>query len=81
MSPEVVFEVVDGEAVLLDMNGSTYFSLNRVGTEIWAHLTAADSDEEIISAICRRFETDRQTAESDLRLLLAELMRRGLILG
>ncbi|MCB8946194.1 MAG: PqqD family protein [Ardenticatenaceae bacterium] len=34
----VTFEVVAGEAILIDMNSGTYFSLDEVGTVFWEKL-------------------------------------------
>ncbi len=33
--PEVLFQDVAGEAVLLDLSGGSYFGLDNVGTRIW----------------------------------------------
>src|SRR5690606_27195557 len=35
-SDQVMFQELDGEAVLLDLSGEAYFGLNGVGTRIWA---------------------------------------------
>ena len=37
-SEDVTFEIIAGEAILIDMNTGAYFSLNEVGTVFWEKL-------------------------------------------
>ena len=35
ISPDVLSQEVNGETVLLDLEGESYFGLNEVGTRVW----------------------------------------------
>jgi hypothetical protein len=48
---QVTFEVVAGEAILIDMNTGTYFSLNEVGTMFWEELDGQRSLLELAGLI------------------------------
>jgi hypothetical protein len=48
---QVTFEVVAGEAILIDMNSGTYFSLNEVGTMFWEELDGRRTLEELAGLI------------------------------
>jgi alanyl-tRNA synthetase len=54
----VTFETVAGEAILIDMNTGTYFSLNEVGTTFWENLDGSKSlvqlSEEIAATYSRK---------------------------
>lgn len=70
---DVVWTAVDGEAVLLDLDGGCYFSLNAVGTVIWEMLDGTRSLAVVHEAICRRFAVEAETAWEDLVALVHRL--------
>jgi Coenzyme PQQ synthesis protein D (PqqD) len=47
----VVAEVIDGEAVLIDLTTGVYYSLAGVGGSIWSLIEAGSSVERIVEAI------------------------------
>jgi hypothetical protein len=65
----VTFEVVADEAILIDMETGTYFSLNEVGTLFWKKLDGETTIAVHAQAIARRYR--RKTADfiSELRQL------------
>ena len=42
-SPEVLFRVLKGESVLLDLDGEFYYGLDGVGTRVWSRNARATS--------------------------------------
>ena len=48
---DVTYEVVAGEAILIDMKTGTYFSLNEVGTIFWEKLDGSKSINQIADEI------------------------------
>jgi hypothetical protein len=76
---DVLFRVLDGEAVLLDLVSGTYFGLDPVGTEIWGMLGDGATIGEIRAAIVARYDVDAATARADLEDLVADLVKRGLV--
>lgn len=79
-SPNVIARQVDGETVLLDLESSTYFGLNAVGSCIWALLgEGPKSLDAIADMVTAQYDIDRATASSDIAALLSELEEQGLI--
>jgi hypothetical protein len=76
---DVVFEVLDDQAVLLNLVG-IYFGLNDTGTRIWK-LIEARRYRCRAQAHAREFDVSQETLEGDLRGLLSELLERGLLVG
>jgi len=68
----VTFEVVADEAILIDMDTGTYFSLNEVGTLFWQKLDGHTSIAAHARAIAAHY--NQKTAEfiSELRQLAIE---------
>jgi hypothetical protein len=79
LSPEVLFQEVEGEAVLLDLASGQYFGLNEVGMQFW--IAARDSSEMdvIFARILEQFEVDADILERDLTEFLEQMTDAGLV--
>jgi hypothetical protein len=75
----VLFRQLGEEAVLLSLEGGTYFGLDAVGTRMWLALTSAPSAEAAVVALLDEFEVDRETLTSDLAELVGKLRSAGLV--
>lgn len=75
----VVSQQIDGEAVLLDLERETYFSLNRVGTRIWALIGEGLPLAEVIEQLVEEFDASRDVIEADAMVLAGELLAAGLV--
>ncbi len=76
----VTFEIVADEAILIDINTGTYFSLNEIGTEFWEMLDGSLSIEQHASAIATKYAVDTSMVVSDLLELADEMAKDKLIL-
>ena len=79
ISPDVLFQEVSGETVLLDLSSENYFGLDEIGTRIWELLNGGSSVGEVVDALLEEYDTDRKTLESDVAELLENLAEAGLI--
>lgn len=75
----VVYEVLDGEAVLLHLPTGTYYRLNEVATRAWTSLVATGRLDEGRATILAEFDTTEPVLDADLEDLLADMLSRGLI--
>jgi hypothetical protein len=69
----IIWSILDGEAVLLDTSSGHYFSLNPLATEIWKHLQSGDSIPQIVSSIAHRYSVEEEIVRSDVSELIGEL--------
>lgn len=79
ISTEVLSQEVNGETVLLDLQGESYFGLNDVGTRIWQLLQAKVTLAEALDTLTDEYDVGRKQLEGDLGELLGKLMEAGLI--
>lgn len=78
MDQRLAWQVIDGEAVVIDLAGGRTLGLNPSGTLIWSLLP--DHDEAAIAeALTERFDVDLQTASADVREFVGSLRERGLV--
>jgi len=79
ISDEVLSQEVNGETVLLDLQGESYFGLNEVGTRIWQLLKSEQSVAEALSTLSDEYDVSREQLEIDVSELLAKLTEAGLV--
>ena len=77
-SPDVIFQALDGEAVLLDIASEEYFSLNEVGMRMWQLLSENSNTEEAIQQLLLEYEVDETTLHQDMAQWIDELVELGL---
>lgn len=77
--PNVIFQQLQRDAVLLDITGDWYYMLNHVAAYIWQMLRDGVEAPQIVRAVAVRYEIDEATAAIDLVELLAELRQADLI--
>lgn len=78
-SPEVLFQEVNGEIVLLDLEAETYFGLNESGAVVWQLLQKELNVEQIIEHLLSEFDVTPETAGKDVRELLEQLEKAQLV--
>jgi hypothetical protein len=79
VSDQVVYEVVDREAVVLDLVSGRYFQLNEVATRALELIGETGDFGAVEEKIAREYEVDRGVLASDLGQLVDELRARGLL--
>ena len=79
ISPEVLFQEVSGEIVLLDLASESYFGLDEIGARIWTLLNEEKAVGQILEVLLEEYEVDRATLEKDVNELLENLLEAGLI--
>lgn len=78
-SDEVLFQNLDGEAVLLDLARETYFGLNEVGTRVWELLETTPLLSDVSARLQLEYDVDQEQAEADLLALASRLIESGLV--
>ena len=81
ISPRCTWQVVEGEAVLLDLHGKRLLGLNPAGSYVLPLLDGDRTVAGVAASMAERFGIEVERAEADLRLFLTELARRGFIEG
>ncbi len=75
----VLFQEVDGEAVLLSLDEGCYYGLDELGTRIWKLIHQDLDHDQVVAAIVAEYEVEPEQARSDLDAFLSDLRESGLI--
>jgi hypothetical protein len=78
-SLEIVSEVIDGEAVILDLRSGRYYTADGVGAQVWRGVTAGMQRHQIVES-CRAHFPGQPSADSDIDAFLELLVTAGLLL-
>ncbi len=79
--PDVIDEVFDGEAVLVNLRTGRYYALDRAASGVWERLVSAEPLEAIASALAARHGLSTEQIESGLVPFLRRLADESLIRG
>jgi hypothetical protein len=74
----VAWQIVAGEAILLDLDSGRVIGLNETGTFLWSRLQSQD-EHDLLDALAQEFEVDRETARLDLSRFVALLKEHGFV--
>ena len=78
-SLEIVSEVIDGEAVILDLRSGRYYTAEGVAAQVWQGATAGMQRRQIVES-CRAHFPDQPSVDSDIDAFLELLVTAGLLL-
>lgn len=78
-SSNIIWSIVDDEAVLLDTSSGHYFSLNPLATEIWKHLHQGDPVHHIVATIADKYAVEEEVVKRDISELMGELHEARLL--
>lgn len=77
-SPHQVYTTLGNESVVLELQGSTYFGINDVGTTVWKFLQQPRQVTEVINHIVEHYEVSADLAEAEILSFLQDLVDKGL---
>jgi hypothetical protein len=78
-SPTVVSEVIEGEAVIMNLTTGRYFSCQGVGGEMWGLIEQGATRDQILNHCQTRYSVDSADLDQALTDFLASLNEHDLI--
>ena len=78
-SPKVIHEIIDGEAVLVNMESGSYYSIDSVGAVVWDYVEKGLSNSQIVEAITVQYKGEPTDIAQGIQQLLTELQAEQLI--
>ncbi len=77
--PQVVSEIIDGEAIIIDLVSGNYYTLSDAGADIWASVQEGVQIREIIGRLTVKYEGEYEAIQLAAMNLLDELAVEALI--
>ncbi|HUS63498.1 MAG TPA: PqqD family protein [Kofleriaceae bacterium] len=73
----MAWQTIDGETVLLDIDGRELMGINDSAARIWALCDGTHTVDEIARAVAAEFAVDPAVAAADTRAFIDTLAKRG----
>ena len=81
LTPDVVHETIDGEAILINLATGTYFSLEGSGAEVWALFVKGATVDEAAATLAAAHGADETAVRAEVARLARDLAGHGLVSG
>jgi hypothetical protein len=78
-APDVVVQVINGEALILKLQEEEVFSLNETGARVAQLIAEGRSLDAVIDTLTAEYETSRQDIEREVTDLVQTLVSKGLV--
>jgi hypothetical protein len=78
---EVAAKVIDGEVIIINLSNGMYYSMDKVGADVWLLIAAGHSIDEISSILSKRYDVDQETVASGIDPLADQLLEEQLIVA
>lgn len=78
-SRDQVSTALADEAVILGMTDGVYYGLDPVGARIWHMVEQPIAIAQVVDALVREYEVERDRCAADVLALVRDLAERGLL--
>ena len=79
--PTIVHEIIDGEAVIINLATGSYYSLDRAGADVWDALAGRATAGDIVDIVVDRYEGSPADIRHAVQSFLKRLQQEELILA
>ena len=76
---DILVQNMQGESVLLNLDNSYYYGLDKMGTQMWHTLSGSESIQKAYDALLARYDVEAGVLRRDLFELVQKLMDNGLL--
>lgn len=78
-SPTVVGEILDGEAVIMNLKSGNYFSTDKVGSVLWGMIEKGASYQSMLAVLNVHFDADAKHISAAVDAFLEDLVGNDLV--
>jgi hypothetical protein len=79
LSDQVIFQELEDEAILLDLNGEAYYGLDQVGMRLWQLLSEDGDLDHAVAQLLQEYEVEETELRTDMLELLNDMADAGLV--
>jgi hypothetical protein len=77
--PDTLFNQIDGEVVMLSIENSEYYGMDKVGSFIWELLAIPISFQELLYKLMDEYDVSEKQCSNDTLTFLYKLLDKKLI--
>jgi hypothetical protein len=80
-SGRAVAQELDGDLVLVQVDTGMYYTLNEVGSRVWALCDGSHTVAQVVSQVCDEFDAPPADVEADVVELVDQLTSEKLLIA
>ena len=80
-SPKVIGEVLDREAIIVNLDSGAYYSVRDAGALVWQLVERAADHTTLIDAVCQVYRGNPAEISKHIDTLLEEMVQEALLLN
>ena len=80
-SPNLVSEIIDDEAVIINLVKGSYYTLDKAGAVVWRCITAGTTGGDIVESVLQLYDGDPIEVERAVESLLEQMEVESLVLA
>ena len=77
--PDVIFQNLDGETVLINLKTEEYYTLGETSTRMWNLLIEHGEVEPVINRMLAEYKVEEAVIKRDLNELISDCCKLGLL--
>jgi hypothetical protein len=77
--PTVVHETIDNEVIIIEFDSGNYYSLDKVGADVWNLIERGKPFGQIVEAISNLYRGSTEKVQNALSQLITELENENLV--
>lgn len=77
---DMLFNEIDGEVVMLSIENSEYYGMDKVGSFIWKLLEQPLSFKELVNSLLNKFDVSKEQCTTDVLAFLKKLTDKELVI-
>jgi hypothetical protein len=77
--PGLLFNEIDGEVVMLSIENSEYYGMDKVGSRIWQLLEKPMLFRELVAKLMEEYEVSEEQCTADTLAFLKKIMDKKLV--
>jgi len=79
ISDDVLFQELQGEAVLFNLKSGVYFGLDTTGTRMWQLMSEHGALSDVVKAMMQEYDVTEERCAEDLVNLVEKLKEHDLV--
>lgn len=78
---KVIHEIIDGDAIMINLDNGNYYSMNESGAFLWSLLQQGAPLPQMVRLLAERFALTEAQSEEQAKAFIDHLMREELVSG
>ena len=78
-APHAVSEIIEGEAIVVNLKTGCYFSIGKVGALVWDCVMKNLDSADTAKRIAKVFDVDEKIARREIDVFIQELLKESLV--